>query len=196
MYTATDPTNSSPPVPDTPAADALRWWRCGSFAAAWAKRTGRPLVHALAGAALLVLALTASACQVEPAQAADHIWSETTCEAPTCVGRCCSKKCMKYCTVCLAPRIWSETSCTGADEKAAHDHGAAPLWEGKGGKFGGGGATGGFEDCPPHDMGPEECGPWSSVGGNCKIKHCTKKCRKCQGNFGDYFRQDPPGCFD
>lgn len=142
-----------------------------------------------------LLALPLASCKVPEATAAEsdhgHIWTEPVCEVERCEGRCCAYKCLSYCTVCLMPRASGKTRCSG-DQKAAHDHGAEPM-----GRFGGGGATGSYETCPPgqHDLGPEECGPWSKLRNGCSVRHCTRQCRKCLSNAGDRFDSDPPGCF-
>ncbi len=214
-----------------------------------------------------------------------HVWGETTCEVQECIGRCCTKKCIKFCTVCLMPRVWSETKCSGqngasgeystaplmsldlepmstpwgprpggaapapsgcgdgadhdwSDEQCGpwshpyeskpdcevrvcdrqcqrchtngktriekrgqcrapahddHEHDVAQvsIW---GPRPGAGGPS--TQECPPHDLGPANCGGWHEISPGCKIQHCTRQCRKCGSNRGDYYNSQPAGCFD
>lgn len=118
-----------------------------------------------------------------------HIWSSETCEIEQCEGRCCALKCYSYCTVCLHPRITGRVRCSGSGEKRS----AAPRGP-AGALFAAGGATGSY-DPHEHDLGPLRCGPWSKVREGCEVRHCTRQCRICRGNFDDDFEARPSGCF-
>lgn len=121
-----------------------------------------------------------------------HIWTDPVCEAPTCIGRCCSKKCSKRCTGCKLILVWSDTAC--ANEGGATGEYSTPLVGPWGPRPGAGGPS--TQECPPHDPGPATCGGWSRVSDSCEVQHCTRQCTKCGSNRGDYFNSRPSGCFD
>jgi hypothetical protein len=78
------------------------------------------------------------------------------------------------------------------------------AWEGGGGKFGGGGATGGYApqypkkpgDCDHSKLGPRRCGPWSEFEPGCKFRNCTQTCQDCGSDrTKNPIDDEPKGCF-
>jgi hypothetical protein len=155
-------------------------------------RDGQMLVRRVVRFALAALA--ALVCWLAPgtgrADEHGHIWSSETCEIEQCEGRCCAMKCYSYCTVCLHPRITGRVKCSGS---GGEKRSLGPL-EPRAGLFAAGGATGSY-DPHEHDLGPLRCGPWSKVREGCEVRHCTRQCRICRGNFDDDFEARPSGCF-
>lgn len=138
-----------------------------------------------------------SAIREARADAHRHTWGDETCLAESCIRGCCQQTCWAPCTY---------PDC-GARQPRNKSRGTCPPPPGEG-SFGGGGATEsysatvwgprpggtGSDACPPHDLGEEACGPWYQAKKDCKIRHCTRRCKKCRSNAGDRMEESPDGC--